>query len=106
MNRETKLQNEIIAALCQNGCMARNHTVGLFYTKHGGQVHVGTEGESDIMGHRKSDGMAFYIEVKLPGEKPRPEQQRFLDAMIRAGAIAGCAHSIEEALEIVNRNRI
>lgn len=106
MNRETKLQNEIIAALCLNGCVARNHTVGLFYTMYGGKVRVGTEGESDIMGHRKSDGMAFYIEVKLPGEKPRPEQQRFLDAMVRAGAIAGCAHSIEEALEIVNRNRV
>ena len=102
MNRETKLQNEIIAALCLNGCVARNHTVGLFYTMYGGKVRVGTEGESDIMGHRKSDGMAFYIEVKLPGEKPRPEQQRFLDAMVRAGAIAGCAHSTEEALEIVN----
>ena len=106
MNRETKLQNEIIAALCLNGCVARNHTVGLFYTMYGGKVRVGTEGESDIMGHRKSDGMAFYIEVKLPGEKPRPAQQRFLDAMVRAGAIAGCAHSIEEALEIVNRNRV
>lgn len=106
MNKETKLQNEIIAALCLNGCVARNHTVGLFYTMYGGKVRVGTEGESDIMGHRKSDGMAFYIEVKLPGEKPRPEQQRFLDAMVRAGAIAGCAHSIEEALEIVNRNRV
>lgn len=105
MNRETKLQNEIIAALCLNGCVARNHTVGLFYTMYGEKVRVGTEGESDIMGHRKSDGMAFYIEVKLPREKPRPEQQKFLDAMVRAGALAGCAHSIEEALEIVSEKR-
>jgi hypothetical protein len=53
------------------------------------------------MGHRISDGKALYIEVKLPGEKPRPDQQRVLDAMYRAGALAGCAHSIEEALDIV-----
>ena len=103
MNKETVLQNKIIVALCQNGCVARNHTVGSFITQYGGRVSVGVHGESDIMGHRIRDGRAFYIEVKLPGEKPREDQQKFLDAMERAGAIAGCAHSIEEALEIVNR---
>ncbi len=98
---ETALQNEIIAALCLSGCVARNHTVGRFYTEYGSRVQVGTEGESDIMGHRIADGKAFYIEVKLPGEKPKKHQQKFLDAMERAGAIVGCAHSIEEALQIV-----
>lgn len=53
------------------------------------------------MGHRLSDGKAFYIEVKLPGEKPRQDQEKFLEAMRKTGAIAGCAHSVEEALEIV-----
>lgn len=101
MNPETKLQNEIIVALCQNGCVARNHTVGQFFTKYGGTVHIGKHGESDIMGHRRSDGKALYIEVKLPGEHPRPDQQKFLEAMRNSGAISGCAHSVEEALEIV-----
>jgi hypothetical protein len=54
------------------------------------------------MGHRISDGKALYIEVKLPGEHPRPDQEKFLTAMRKTGAIAGCAHSIEEALEIVS----
>lgn len=101
MNPETKLQNQIIAALCSHGCVARNHTVGNFWTSYGGRVNVGTHGEADIHGHRISDGRAIYIEVKLPGEKPREDQQKFLDAMRRTGAIAGCAHSVEEALEIV-----
>ena len=101
MNAETKLQNQIIAALCKNGCVARNHTVGQFFTKYGGIVNIGHNGESDIMGHRISDGRAFYIEVKLPGEQPRDDQQQFLNAMAAAGAITGCAHSIDEALEIV-----
>lgn len=101
INPETNLQNQIIVALCQNGCVARNHTVGQFYTKYGGIVHIGKHGESDIMGHRISDGRAIYIEVKLPGEKPRDDQQKFLDAMAATGAIAGCAHSVEEALAIV-----
>lgn len=101
MNNETILQNQIIVALCKNGCVARNHTVGEFFTKYGAIVHIGKHGESDIMGHRISDGKALYIEVKLPGEKPRDDQQKFLNAMRAAGAIAGVAHSVEEALEIV-----
>ncbi len=101
MNPETSLQNKIIAALCAHGCVARNHTVGEFYTKYGAIVHIGKHGESDIMGHRIRDGRAIYIEVKLPGEHPRDDQQKFLDAMKAAGAIAGCAHSVKEALQIV-----
>ena len=100
---ETVLQNQIIAALCLNGCVARNHTVGNFYTEYGSRIQVGTKGESDVMGHRIFDGKALYIEVKLPGEEPREDQQKFLDAMQRAGALSGCAHSIEEALQIVRR---
>jgi hypothetical protein len=100
LNRETVLQNKIIVALCERGCYAVNHTVGDFYTKYGGRVSVGVPGESDIWGHRP-DGKAFYIEVKLPGEKPREDQQKFLDAMAKAGALAGCAHSVKEALDIV-----
>lgn len=100
MNRETILQNRILAALCEQGCYAENHTVGRFYTSNGTVVRVGTRGQADIYGHRW-DGLAFYIEVKLPGENPRPDQQRFLDAMRAGGAISGCAHSVEEALAIV-----
>ena len=103
MNSETILQNEIIVELCKNGCVARNHTVGQFVTKYGSIVNIGHHGEADIWGHRISDGKAFYIEVKLPGEEPRDDQQKFLNAMARTGAIAGCAHSVEEALEIVKR---
>jgi hypothetical protein len=101
MNPETILQNQIIVALCQNGCVARNHTVGQFYTKYGAIVNIGHHGEADIFGHRKSDGRAIYIEVKLPGEKPRDDQKKFLKAMSKTGAIAGVAHSVEEALAIV-----
>ena len=98
MNRETALQNRIIAALCENGCVARNHTVGQFYTKYGSMVNIGNPGESDIFGHRISDGRAIYLEVKLPGEKPRQNQLDFIEAMKNSGAIAGWCTSIPEAL--------
>lgn len=100
MNRETILQNKIIVALCERGCYAVNHTVGDFYTKYGSRVSVGTKGDSDIRGHRP-DGMAFYIEVKMPGETPRQDQLDFLEAMRKSGAIAGWATSIPEAVKIV-----
>ena len=64
-------------------------------------MNIGRQGEADVWGHRISDGKAFYIEVKLPGEEPRPDQERFLEAMAAAGAITGVAHSVKEALEIV-----
>ena len=65
-------------------------------------VNIGHHGEADIRGHRISDGRAFYIEVKLPGEQPRPDQKKFLDAMAAKNAITGCAHNVEEALTIVS----
>ena len=101
MNRETALQNQIIVALCKHGCVARNHTVGQFFTKYGALVNIGHPGEADVWGHRIGDGKAFYIEVKLPGEEPREDQRRFLEAMAATGAIAGCAHSVKEAIELV-----
>ena len=75
MNPETKLQNQIIVALCENGCVAWNHTVGQFFTKYGSTVNIGHHGEADIRGHRRSDGRAFYIEVKLPGANPALTRQ-------------------------------
>ena len=101
MNRETALQNQIICALCENGCIARNHTVGQFYTEYGSSVSIGNPGESDIFGHRIYDGRAIYLEVKLPGEKPRKNQLDFIEAMKNTGAIAGWCTSVQEALEIV-----
>ena len=99
-NKETALQNRIIVALCQRGCFAVNHTVGKFYTEYGGMVKIGEHGQSDIWGHRP-DGKAFYIEVKLPGEKPRQDQQNFIAAMQNTGAIAGWCTSVEDAIKIV-----
>jgi hypothetical protein len=100
LNRETTLQNQIIVALCEKGCFAVNHTVGKFYTKNGILISIGTHGESDIWGHRP-DGKAFYIEVKNEGENPRSDQINFINAMINTGALAGVAHSVQEAYEII-----
>ena len=101
MNPETILQNKIIVALCERGCFAVNHTVGNFFTQYGGRVSVGNKGESDVWGVLPPHGKAFFVEVKLPGEKPRKDQLDFIEAMRDMGAIAGWCDSIEGAIKIV-----
>ncbi len=58
-------------------------------------------GHSDLAGCLRPSGRAWYIEVKVPGKHPTEAQQAFLDAMSACGAIAGCAHSVDEALELL-----
>lgn len=100
MKEETNLQNAIKIALCAKGCIVHRANVGRFYTLDGRIITVGTAGHSDLYGHR-SDGKAFYIEVKTPKKTPRREQKCFLKAMQDSGAISGVARDVEEALNIV-----
>jgi hypothetical protein len=64
---------------------------------HGNQFSLA--GHSDIYGCM--DGFAFFLEGKLPGQKPRENQIAFLEEMAQAGAITGVYHSPDEAVEIV-----
>lgn len=43
-------------------------------------------------------GRALFIEVKVPGKKPRPDQAEFLENMRAAGAVAFYATSAGEAV--------
>ena len=63
-------------------------------------INIGVKGESDLRGHRP-DGKAFYIEAKTPIGHHRPEQEKFIKSMKECGPLAGFAHSVDEALEIV-----
>lgn len=98
---EQILQSKILVALNAAGYYATNHTVGQFLTKYGGTVKVGVPGEADIWGVTPQ-GRAFFIEVKLPGQKPRQNQLDFLEAMRKQNAIAGWCTSVKEAMEIVH----
>ena len=98
---ETDIQTEIRVELSKCGCFVQRTNSATLYTKDGRPVHVGIPGQSDLCGHRFGDGRAFYIEVKKPGEKPRENQERFLRQMRDSGALAGVAHSAEEAVGIV-----
>ncbi len=101
MKKETMLQNKIIVELCKRGCKVHRTNSGLFYTPYGEKIRIGFPGQSDLQGHRSVDGKCFYIEVKCEDGKARPEQERFIKAMQDSNALAGFAHSVEEAIEIV-----
>lgn len=97
---EHDIQTMITVELCRRGCIVHRTNSGVFYTKDGTPVRIGIPGMSDLQGHRP-DGRCFYLEVKKPGQKPRENQLRFLDAMRSTGAIAGWADSVEKAVEVV-----
>ena len=100
MNRETNIQNEIRVALCEAGCVVHRCNTGTFYTRDGRAVKIGEVGHSDLYGHTPH-GTAFYLEVKTPVGRARKEQVDFIEAMLRSGAIAGFARSVDDALKIV-----
>ncbi len=66
-------------------------------------VRVGNKGQPDISGILHG-GRAFQIEVKRPGKFPDDNQWRQINAIRAAGGIAGCAHSVAEALAIVDED--
>ena len=65
------------------------------------KIKLLSEGHSDLTGFIIGSGRAVYIEVKQEGKKPKPEQANFLERMRGYGAIAGVAHSVEEARHII-----
>lgn len=97
---ETDIQTAIRVELSRRGCFVQRTNSATLYTKDGRPVRIGIPGQSDLCGHRP-DGRAFYVEVKRPAQKPRKNQQDFLNAMQNSGALAGVAHSVEEAVGIV-----
>ncbi len=102
MKTETDIMNEIRLALSSAGHMNFRGNVGKVKTIDGRWFTTGLpEGFSDLFGFRKSDAKAFFIEVKTPAGKLRKDQERFLSAMQKRGAITGVARSAEQALEIV-----
>lgn len=98
---ETDIQNQIRVALSPY-CAVFRVNVGLCYTKDGRPMRTGVPtGFSDLFGHRKSDGRAFYIEVKTATGRPSANQTAFIEQMIADGAIAGICRSPEDALALL-----
>lgn len=99
--REKDVQNEIRLALSPYAIVFRAN-VGYFNTYDGRVVATGLpKGFSDLFGVRKSDGRAFFIEVKNEKGRTSKYQDNFLKQMRKNNAIVGVARSPEEAVKIL-----
>ena len=98
---EGAIQNSIRIALSKQAFIFRIN-VGTAVTQDGRIFSTGVpNGFPDLFGVRKSDGKAFFIEVKTPKGRVRPAQEQFIKAMKSCGVIAGIARSVEDAIKII-----
>ena len=96
---ETDIQNKIRLALSRYGIVVRLQS-GNFELKDGRRIVCGVKGLSDLLFIGK--GKVAFIEVKNINGRASKEQLNFIEAMRKLGHRAGIAHSVEEALDIIN----
>lgn len=103
---ETELLIAIMEAASDAGHRLHRNNVGKArYAKGGRQsvvpYGVGGVGAPDLMGWSR-DGMFIAVEVKRPGQKPRPEQDAWRVKARRScpGLRIGWADNIEDAMAI------
>jgi hypothetical protein len=109
-NAETTLQQQIRLALGTNPDVRafRNQVGSLPDPRTGRLVTFGlARGSADLIGWRTivvtpdmvGQRIAVFtsIEVKTPTGRVRPEQQAWLDVVLRGGGIAGIARSVTDA---------
>lgn len=112
---ETALQNRIriaISSVCKQCTIFRNHC-GALKDQRGKMLQFGlSPGSPDLVGWKSLEVTADMvgsrvavfvgIEIKMPKEKPRQDQQYWLDNLLAHGGIAGVAHSEDEAIQILS----
>jgi len=116
-NEETHLQQHIRLALGTNPHLRlfRNNTGTLPDPKTGRPIQFGlARGSSDLVGWRSvvitpdmvGQRVAVFtaIEIKTPTGRITPAQRAWLEAVTKAGGIAGIARSVADALRITTCN--
>ena len=101
MKSEGNIQNAIMVALSEAGCLIFRNNVGAWKDPSGRLIRygVGGKGGSDLLGVA-SDGAFLAVECKTATRRVRPEQTAFIDAVRKRGGRAGIARSVEDALKI------
>ena len=103
LKSEANIQNSILMALSQAGCLVWRQDTGAYKDpKSGRLIRYGLcKGSSDVIGICP-DGTFLAVEVKTKTGRVRPEQETFIAAVKRAGGRAGVARSVSDALKIAN----
>lgn len=102
MGKEQAIQNDIRVKLAQAGYIVFRTNVGKVKTSDGRWFDTGLPtGFPDLMGYKPDNGKIYFIEVKTPKGKRRPDQIRFAQNLRDKHVIYGVARSGEEAVRIV-----
>jgi hypothetical protein len=103
---EQDLTHAIIVAVnaSRRASVQRTHS-GRVKVKRG-WMHLAKIGTADITGFML-DGSARFValEVKLPGEKPTPEQEAYREEVMAAGGVHAVVRSVDEAVRAVTDRR-
>jgi hypothetical protein len=98
---ETKLQRAIIDAIELQGAYVERINSGKVKVR-GGWMHGLKEGSPDLRGYIAPTGRAYYLEVKLPGEKPKPEQLAWKATHEKRGALHAFVTSVPDAVAVMS----
>lgn len=110
-NRESDVLAGCLQYLALKGVFAWRQNQGAIPLKGGGyRRFVGLRGVADILGvlpqsvdlpgeGRVRFGNLLAVEVKRPGEAPRPDQSAFLARVNELGGVGVCVHSVRELEE-------
>jgi|SRR5690554_1276 len=127
MNPETKIQQRIMLALSEAGCVVWRNNVGQAW--HGRVIHQAADqvtlagahkipyglckGSSDLLSITpititpdmvgETVGVFTAPEVKTPTGRVSKEQALFLQAVTQRGGIAGVVRSVEDALALIRQ---
>lgn len=97
---EHDIQNLILEELSKHGFCVFRANVGKVKMQGGRWFGTGLpKGHSDLVAYK--DGRAYFLEVKTPTGRVRPEQERFLAVMRdRYGCVAGVVRSVNDAMKL------
>lgn len=76
------------------GLSCHIETPGLLFDKAGRPVKIGKKGRLDIAATIK--GRSVWIDAKIGRDKLKPDQQKFAQAVQRAGGLAFAAYSVDD----------
>lgn len=76
------------------GLSCHIETPGLLFDKAGRPVKIGKKGRLDIAATIK--GRSVWIDAKIGRDKLKLDQQKFADAVVRAGGLAFPAWSVDD----------
>lgn len=105
-NPESEIQAAIADALRLHGCYVERRNSGAVRTQAGGLVRLAPVGTPDLFAlapprHAGAHATPVYVEVKRPGQAPTPAQAERHAELRGYGAVVIVAHSVDEALELL-----